>query len=115
MLGKRILFLSGLIGLFLILAGSGLLLEMEIGVIKLYRQVGSPVSRRVITCRYRPSCSRYALLSLQTEGFWVGNGRIAQRLFMCSPIGWVIEKVRGKDTSGDGTNGNGGRDDPKKG
>ncbi len=103
MLGKRIIFLSGMIGLFLVLAASGFLLKMEIGVIRLYRQVGSPVSRQVITCRYQLSCSRYALSSLQTEGFWRGNGRIAQRLVMCSPIGWVIDKVRGKDTSGDST------------
>ena len=93
-------------GLFLVtffaLAESGLLLSMEIGVIRAYRQVGSPVARKFVTCRYRTSCSKHALLVLQAHGFWRGNALLAKRLAMCSPLGWAIDEIRGakKDENG---------------
>jgi len=89
--------LCGLLLLFIALIQSGAALRLEIGAVLLYRVVGSPISKRVTQCRYDPSCSLYALQSLREHGFWVGNGRIAQRLGMCSPIGWAIDRVRGTD------------------
>ena len=76
-----------------ILAQSGVLLWAELGMVRLYRKIGSPISAKVIHCRYRPSCSAYGLQALERDGFWRGNLKIAGRLTMCSPIGMLIDAV----------------------
>lgn len=70
-------------------------LRAEIASIRLYQRFGSPVMRHVVTCRFRPTCSHYALQQLENVGFWTGNERIAVRLFYCSPIGVLIDWVEG--------------------
>ncbi|MGW8178633.1 MAG: membrane protein insertion efficiency factor YidD [bacterium] len=66
-------------------------IRFEIGVISLYRKNVSPVTRHIVTCRFETSCSSYALQALEESGFWAGNSRIAERLLMCSPIGYLID------------------------
>ena len=70
------------------------LLWAERGAIGVYRKVGSPIAARFTNCRYQPSCSSYALHSLEEYGFWQGNLFIAKRLSLCSPIGWALEHYR---------------------
>lgn len=59
--------------------------------IRFYRDWLSPYSEWVARCRYQPTCSEYALLRLEEDGFWTGNLRIAGRLTLCSPIGFFID------------------------
>lgn len=82
------------IGLICLIAliSSGWLLRAEIATVELYQTYGSPVARYVSHCRYDPTCSHYALQSLRRDGLWLGNLKIAGRVLMCSPIGWVIEQ-----------------------
>ena len=70
---------------------SGLALRVEIGAITVYQQVGSPLTARVVTCRFEPSCSHYGLQVLRRDGFFLGNGKICLRLLHCSPLGWVAD------------------------
>ncbi len=70
-------------------------LRAEIASVRFYRGHLSHYVGYVATCRYRPTCSRYALQHLESDGFWLGNLQIAQRLVMCSPVGFVIDTVRG--------------------
>ena len=80
----------------LLMIQSGLMLALEIGSVHAYQRVGRPITKRISQCRYQPSCSNYALAVLDEHGFWGGNLRLAQRLAMCSPLGWAIEKSRGE-------------------
>jgi putative membrane protein insertion efficiency factor len=55
-----------------------------IGLVTVYRQVISPVLPP--TCRYHPSCSAYALESLQVHGAIKGVVLAAWRLGRCNPF-----------------------------
>lgn len=55
-----------------------------IGLVTVYRQVISPVLPP--TCRYHPSCSAYALESLQVHGAMKGVLLAAWRLGRCNPF-----------------------------
>lgn len=79
------------------LVESGFALRMEVGAIRLYQEYGSPISSKVVHCRYRPTCSQYALEVLQRDGFVMGNLETGHRLLMCSPVGWAWDKVSGKE------------------
>ena len=39
------------------------------------------------SCRYRPSCSAYAITALQRYGAWRGGLLAARRLLRCHPWG----------------------------
>ena len=71
-------------------------LRAEIAAIRLYQRALSPVASHFARCRFQPTCSHYAVERLAADGFWVGNAKIAGRLLMCSPIGFVIDLVRGE-------------------
>ena len=73
---------------------SPLLLVLEKTALRTYRQYGGAVRRHATHCRYEPSCSLFGLRMLERRGFWRGNARIALRLGMCSPVGWVIDRFR---------------------
>jgi putative membrane protein insertion efficiency factor len=73
-----------------ILFGSSWLLGAEMASIDLYQRFASPVMGYVVTCRFTPSCSHYAVQALQQEGFWRGNILIAERLMYCSPLGFFL-------------------------
>ena len=56
-----------------------------------YQRVGSPIMRHVSACRFTPSCSHYAIQVLRSDGFYKGNARVAKRLALCSPLGYLLE------------------------
>ena len=56
-----------------------------IGIIKLYRKYLSPVLPR--SCRFAPSCSEYAIESIQVYGFLSGSLRSLKRISRCHPWG----------------------------
>ncbi|MDJ0840294.1 MAG: membrane protein insertion efficiency factor YidD [Acidobacteriota bacterium] len=70
---------------------------MEKAAIRAYQAVGRPIARPITNCRYSPSCSVYAMQSLDEHGFWGGNRRIAGRLIMCSPVGWAIDQFKDEE------------------
>jgi putative membrane protein insertion efficiency factor len=78
--------------LLVILVQTGLPLRLELTAIRIYQASISPLTRKIVNCRFDPSCSTYALQALEESGFWWGNGRIAGRLMMCSPIGYLVER-----------------------
>ncbi len=69
-------------------------LYLEIQAVRSYRTVVSPWMGYVLTCRFQPTCSEYALQVLQEKGFWAGNLKIGQRLLQCSPVGVLYSAVR---------------------
>ena len=58
--------------------------DMLIGLVSVYRRVISPVLPP--TCRYHPSCSAYALESLQVHGVVKGVGLSVWRIIRCNPF-----------------------------
>jgi putative membrane protein insertion efficiency factor len=87
---RRLLIGAGLL-LMALLFASDLPLKAEIEAIRLYQRFGSPIADHIVTCRYQPTCSCYALQALQTDGFLFGNLKTARRLALCSPIGYLLD------------------------
>ena len=54
-----------------------------VALLRLYQLVVSPLYGS--TCRFYPSCSQYALLSVQRHGVVRGAGLAAWRLLRCNP------------------------------
>ncbi|NLC98866.1 MAG: membrane protein insertion efficiency factor YidD [Actinomycetales bacterium] len=54
-----------------------------IGILKVYRAVVSPLYGEV--CKFYPSCSSYALESIQTHGSFKGAWLALKRLGRCHP------------------------------
>ena len=54
-------------------------------VIKLYQWIISPIIKT--NCRYLPTCSEYALLSLKEHGIIKGLYLSFKRIFSCHPYG----------------------------
>ena len=89
---KRIIQIGLVLGIVILLQTS-LPLKAELLSIRIYQKIGSPVMKYMVTCRYEPSCSHYAVQTLEKNGFWMGNWNIMKRVFMCSPIGAIIDAV----------------------
>ncbi len=53
-------------------------------IIKLYRSIISPILPR--SCRFYPTCSRYAIDALQTHGVIKGTYLSAKRIVRCNPF-----------------------------
>jgi putative membrane protein insertion efficiency factor len=51
--------------------------------IRLYQKLLSPLLPP--SCRFEPSCSRYAIQAYQIHGFWGGSIRTTNRLCRCHP------------------------------
>ncbi|MGB7957228.1 MAG: membrane protein insertion efficiency factor YidD [Minisyncoccia bacterium] len=58
--------------------------SIGIGSIRLYQRLASPILSRWIQCRFYPTCSEYACLSIQKYGFWNGAKRAVNRLKRCN-------------------------------
>ena len=56
-----------------------------IGLIRLYQTLLSPLKRQP-TCRFRPTCSSYAIEAFQKRGFFVGMILTVCRIFRCHPF-----------------------------
>jgi len=54
------------------------------GLFQLYRAVLSPVLGP--SCRFEPSCSRYAEEAIALHGFWRGTGLGLKRIARCHPF-----------------------------
>jgi hypothetical protein len=50
-----------------------------------YQKLGRPVVRRLVVCRFSPSCSEYSLQAVRRFGLTTGLRLTATRLFRCSP------------------------------
>ena len=59
-------------------------LFIVIGLIKLYRNFISPLKPK--TCRFYPSCSHYAVESLEKYGIIVGAYKSLIRVLRCHPF-----------------------------
>jgi putative component of membrane protein insertase Oxa1/YidC/SpoIIIJ protein YidD len=56
---------------------------VAIGLINVYQVVGRPISKRLVVCRYRPSCSDYGERAFAKYGTWRGLGKTVNRLWRC--------------------------------
>ncbi|MCK5081748.1 MAG: membrane protein insertion efficiency factor YidD [Candidatus Omnitrophica bacterium] len=57
---------------------------ISIRIIKAYQKVSHTFFPR--TCRFHPSCSQYALESIQMYGFLKGAFKALGRILKCSPL-----------------------------
>jgi putative component of membrane protein insertase Oxa1/YidC/SpoIIIJ protein YidD len=57
--------------------------QVAIALINVYQVIGRPISRRLVVCRYRPSCSDYGKQAFIKYGFWRGFAKTASRLARC--------------------------------
>jgi putative membrane protein insertion efficiency factor len=58
--------------------------SMGIGSIRLYQRFVSPILSRWIQCRFYPTCSEYAVLSIQKYGLLIGVRKTLGRLHRCN-------------------------------
>jgi putative membrane protein insertion efficiency factor len=58
--------------------------QLLIGVVKAYRLLLSPWLGA--SCRFEPTCSVYAIQSLQRHGAAAGSYLLAARLLRCNPL-----------------------------
>ncbi|HEY1171572.1 MAG TPA: membrane protein insertion efficiency factor YidD [Verrucomicrobiae bacterium] len=65
--------------------------HLLIGIVRLYRWLLSPVLTQLFNpnglCRFNPSCSEYALQSLQIHGAFRGSWLAFKRILRCNPWG----------------------------
>ncbi len=59
--------------------------RVAMGAIRLYQLTLSPLFAG--SCRYEPSCSRYALAALEQHGLLRGSWLALRRLARCHPLG----------------------------
>jgi len=59
--------------------------NLLIGMIKFYQLAISPLV--ISTCRYTPSCSKYALDSIRKHGPFKGGLYALKRILSCNPWG----------------------------
>ena len=64
-----------------------LLISLNIGVIKFYQYLISPILGN--KCRYLPTCSEYYIESLKTHGFTKGSYLGIKRIFSCHSIKYL--------------------------
>ena len=57
--------------------------KLLITCVRIYRLLLSPWLGS--SCRFEPTCSRYALEALQQHGAWHGSGLAARRILRCHP------------------------------
>ena len=58
---------------------------LAIGLVRAYQALLSPFLPAA--CRFRPSCSHYALEAVRVHGAWRGGGLALTRLWRCRPGG----------------------------
>ena len=63
--------------------------QVAIAVIRLYQAAVSPYLPP--SCRYRPTCSQYAIEAFQRYGLRAGGWRALKRLLRCHPWGGAGE------------------------
>jgi uncharacterized protein len=58
--------------------------KLFIGLIRIYQIILSPYMGG--QCKYYPSCSQYAILSLKKDGVFLGTVKSIWRLLRCNPF-----------------------------
>lgn len=58
--------------------------RLAIGILRLYRRLISPLLPAA--CRFYPSCSCYAIESIEKYGVWRGSFLTLRRLAKCHPF-----------------------------
>lgn len=58
--------------------------KLLINLIKLYQKYVSPLKKP--SCRFYPSCSNYAILSIEKYGFFKGSLKAIWRVLRCNPF-----------------------------
>lgn len=54
-------------------------------LIRLYQKAVSPIKPKKIKCRFYPTCSRYAIISIKKYGAIAGVKKTVSRLKRCRP------------------------------
>jgi len=62
-----------------------MLSKVFIGLIKFYQKFISPMKPKKIQCRFYPTCSRYAIISINKYGAIKGLKLTIRRLKRCNP------------------------------
>ncbi|MDG5788868.1 membrane protein insertion efficiency factor YidD [Evansella sp. AB-P1] len=62
-----------------------LILFFLISLIQFYQKKLSPLKPKHINCRFHPTCSHYAILSLKKYGIRKGAIKTLHRLWRCRP------------------------------
>ncbi|HEY0368141.1 MAG TPA: membrane protein insertion efficiency factor YidD [Chthoniobacterales bacterium] len=57
----------------------------QYSVIAPYRSLVRPVTARFVHCRFRPTCSAYAVTAVKTHGFPKGIWLAMRRIVRCGP------------------------------
>ena len=65
----------------------GFAVAVLIAPIRVYRRLLSPLFPP--SCRFEPTCSRYAMEAIQVHGPIRGLGLALKRLSRCHPISWL--------------------------
>ncbi|MFQ5511377.1 MAG: membrane protein insertion efficiency factor YidD [Candidatus Krumholzibacteriia bacterium] len=60
-----------------------ILTRLLLAAIAAYQKIVSPFLPN--SCRFYPSCSQYALQSIETYGAWRGTARAIRRISRCHP------------------------------
>lgn len=58
-----------------------------VGAIHLYQATLSPLMGKVVTCKFRPTCSHYGATALEKYGTLGGTLKTVGRIWRCSPWG----------------------------
>lgn len=58
---------------------------VAIGLVRAYQALLRPLLPAA--CRFRPSCSQYAVEAVRVHGAWRGSGLALRRLWSCRPGG----------------------------
>jgi putative membrane protein insertion efficiency factor len=56
-----------------------------VGMVRVYQAIGSPVTRRLVQCRYQPTCSQYSIEAVEMNGIREGLLMTARRIARCTP------------------------------
>ena len=54
--------------------------------IEKYHEYVSPHLNGIVSCKFTPSCSSYAIMALKKHGAFIGTKMIIVRLAKCSPL-----------------------------
>ncbi|EAT15611.1 membrane protein insertion efficiency factor YidD [Desulfuromonas acetoxidans] len=60
------------------------LVNMSLFLINIYQRIISPLTPP--SCRFIPTCSEYAILSIKKYGFFVGVFKSVLRILRCNPL-----------------------------
>ena len=69
--------------------------KILIGFVRLYQRAISPLLG--VNCLYSPTCSQYAVETLEEKPAWIAVPKITARILSCNPINGFIKYKRASD------------------